>query len=287
MLAEILVFPEVPAGTSFITFVLAILRAGSYVFNKCSRHCRKILAQLQRVFVSSEQFESVDLQLHRIVLLAAQQHYLLRVLRLKVGDRFLAISPNQTWLAQLSDGNSAQLLELLPPKPPLPVNIHLLAALPKNGFDDVVRQVTELGVGTITPILSDRTLLKPSPKKLDRWQRIAQEATEQCERPTVPNLQAPSNWQTALTQIQADQKYIAAARADAQHLLTALPQAPDSSEIPTIAIAIGPEGGWTEGEIEMAIGDNYQPITLGPTILRAVTASPAAVTIIMGRYSCI
>lgn len=243
------------------------------------------LAQLQRVLIQSKQLNANDDGADSIVLLAEQQHYLQRVLRLKTGDRFLAIHQDQTWLAQLDESNGAQLLELLPPKPPLPVKIHLLAALPKNGFDDVVRQVTELGVGSVTPILSDRTILKPSPKKLERWQRIAQEATEQCERPGIPSIQSPSPWSQALSQTAADHKYIAAARADSQHLLTALPQLEGGGTIPSIAIAIGPEGGWTEGEIEQAIAANYQPITLGPTILRAVTASPAAVTIIMGRYS--
>lgn len=246
------------------------------------------MAKLQRVLIEPEQIQANDSEVNCITLLAEQQHYLQRVLRLKGGDRFLAIlqstDPPQTWLAQLSDGTSARLLEQLPPKPPLPVTIHLLAALPKNGFDDVVRQVTELGVGSITPVLSDRTLLKPSPQKLDRWQRIAQEATEQCERPNIPTLQAPANWQTALGQTEADHKYIAAARADAQPLLSALPPS-SSSAILDIAIAIGPEGGWTDGEIERAIAAGYQPVNLGPTILRAVTASPAAVTIIMGRYS--
>ncbi len=245
------------------------------------------MAQLQRVLIEPEQIQAQQGAAKSFTLLAEQQHYLQRVLRLKTGDRFLAVlqvpGQNQTWLAQLNTDNSAQLLEELPSKPALPVNIHLLAALPKNGFDDVVRQVTELGVESITPILSDRTLLKPSPKKLDRWQRIAQEATEQSERPTVPKIQAPCNWQTALTQTKAEHRYIAAARADAQHLLTALPS--KSHDIPGIAIAIGPEGGWTDGEIDQAIAHGYKTITLGPTILRAVTASPAAVTIIMGRYS--
>ena len=249
------------------------------------------MAQLLRILIESEQIQTTDGTADCITLLAEQQHYLQRVLRLKVSDRFLAViqslGQTQTWLAQLSDDNHAQLLELLPPKPPLPVNIHLLAALPKTGFDDVVRQVTELGVGSITPILSDRTLLKPSPKKLDRWQRIAQEATEQCERPNIPTIQAPSNWQAALVQTEAEHKYIAAARADAQHLLSALAEPSQSDIIPSIAIAIGPEGGWTDGEIAAAIAAGYQPINLGLTILRAVTASPAAVTIIMGRYSCI
>jgi len=243
------------------------------------------LHRLQRLVCRSGQVHGSQLQLT-----PEQQHYLQRVLRLRPGDRFVATLSDeaQSWLAQLKvshepDTSQAQLLERLPEPSPLPVQIHLLAALPKTGFDDVVRQVTELGVSSITPVLSDRTLLKPSPKKLERWRRIAQEATEQCERADVPVIQAPVTWPAALAQVQAEQKYIAAARAEARHLLSALAGPAEGGIVPGVAIAIGPEGGWTEAEIEQAIAAGCQPVTLGPTILRAVTASPAVVAMIMGR----
>ena len=248
-----------------------------------SRHTGS--TQLKRLICQAKQQQN-----QQLILDSRQRHYLQRVLRLGIGDRFLAViqsaTQTQTWLAELNETSGATLLEQLPPKPPIPVQIHLLAALPKAGFDDVVRQVTELGVASIVPVLSDRTLPKPSPKKLERWRRIAQEATEQCERPDAPIIQTPVSWPVALSQTEAEQKYIAAARAKARHLLPALAESANET-VPTVAIAIGPEGGWTETEIDQANAAGYLPITLGPTILRAVTAGPAAVTIIMGRYSAV
>ncbi len=241
------------------------------------------MSQLQRITITPDQLKDESL-----ILTGAQLHYLKRVLRLQTGDRFIANAPSHPWLAALTHDHCAQLLEALPPKPPLPVHIHLIAALPKTGFDEVVRQSTELGVGTLWPILSDRTLLKPSPKKLERWQRIAAEATEQCERTTVPAIRAPGPFQATLTQMETNHRYICTARCDARHLLEHL-RSPETShsrpDIPQIAIAIGPEGGWTDAEVDQAVAQHYRPISLGPTILRAVTAPLAAIALIQSHYT--
>ncbi|BAY42879.1 hypothetical protein SAMD00079811_04570 [Scytonema sp. HK-05] len=78
------------------------------------------------------------------------------------------------WLAQLQ-GETAQVLEPLTVETELAVSITLMVALPKgNGFDDIVRCCTELGVTVIAPVVSDRTLLNPSPQKLERWLYISQ-----------------------------------------------------------------------------------------------------------------
>ncbi|BAZ20275.1 hypothetical protein NIES4073_11510 [Kalymmatonema gypsitolerans NIES-4073] len=128
------------------------------------------MAQLQRIAIAPSQ-----LQQEQIVLTPQQQHYLGRVLRLCDGDRFIAMDgKGKWWLAQL-EGETAQVLEPLTVETELPVSITLMVGLPKgNGFDDVVRCCTELGVAVIAPVVSDRTLLNPSPQKLERWLHIAQ-----------------------------------------------------------------------------------------------------------------
>ncbi|MEO1391272.1 MAG: RsmE family RNA methyltransferase, partial [Cyanobacteria bacterium J06634_6] len=125
------------------------------------------------------------------------QHYLCRVLRLSAGAKFIAQDgEGRQWLAQLAEasGNEisaseasrnrtaalpsqAQILNELATTAVHSAPIRLVAALPKgNSFDEVVRQTTELGVTHIYPVISDRTLLKPSDNKLVRWRRIATEA---------------------------------------------------------------------------------------------------------------
>ncbi|WP_246162684.1 RsmE family RNA methyltransferase [Brasilonema sennae] len=152
------------------------------------------MSQLQRIAIAPSQ-----LQQEQILLTKEQQHYLERVLRLRGGDRFIAINgKGKWWLAQL-EGEKAQILESLTVETELPVSITLMVALPKgNGFDDVVRCCTELGVAVIVPVVSDRTLLDPSPQKLQRWLRIAQEAAEQSERSFVPTILEPVSFITSL-----------------------------------------------------------------------------------------
>ena len=235
------------------------------------------MAQLQRLIIAPAQISG-----QQITLTLPQQHYLGRVLRLRSGDRFIAMNGlGQSWLAVTRSSSVADLLESIQTQTELPVSVTLLMALPKNGMDDVVRQATELGVDRIVPILSDRTLLKPSSQKLDRWQRIAQEAAEQCERQIVPEVQSPQPWAAALQIWNAQQStcYLCAERGARSHLLQCL-EAGSRDWGSAITIAIGCEGGWTEAEIEGAIAAGYQPVSLGARILRAVTAPVVALTLI-------
>ncbi|MGI8502622.1 MAG: 16S rRNA (uracil(1498)-N(3))-methyltransferase [Hassallia sp.] len=230
------------------------------------------MAQLQRIAIALSQ-----LQQNQILLTPQQQHYLNRVLRLQKGDRFIAMDGmGKWWLAQLQ-GEEAQILETLTVETELPVSITLMVALPKgNGFDEVVRCCTELGVACIAPVLSDRTLLNPSPQKLERWQRIASEAAEQSERSFVPTILEPVSFDAALSSFATQQKYICEGRGNYPHLK----KCPHSQGEMSIVIATGPEGGWTEKEIDNAIQAGFQPVSLGRRILRAVTAPIVALSLI-------
>jgi 16S rRNA (uracil1498-N3)-methyltransferase len=230
------------------------------------------MAQLQRIAIALDQ-----LQQNQIMLTPQQQHYLNRVLRLQKGDRFIAMDGmGKWWLAQL-EGEEAQILELLSVETELPVSITLIIALPKgNGFDEVVRCCTELGVACIAPVVSDRTLLNPSPQKLERWRRIASEAAEQSERSFVPTILEPISFDAGLSSFATQQKYICEGRGNYPHLKNCLHNQGEMS----IVIATGPEGGWTEKEIDNAIQAGFQPVSLGRRILRAVTAPIVALSLI-------
>ncbi len=229
------------------------------------------MSQLQRIAIASSQ-----LQQGQILLTKEQQHYLGRVLRLRESDRFIAMDgQGKWWLSQLA-GEQARVLEALLVETELPISITLMVALPKgNGFDEVVRCCTELGVTCIAPVLSDRTLLHPSPQKLERWRRIAAEAAEQSERSFVPTILEPVTFNTAVSVNQTIHRYICEARGEYPHLNKVLSGISDE-----IIIATGPEGGWTTEEIENAIAFGFQPVSLGRRILRAVTAPVVALSLI-------
>ncbi|MCC3421303.1 MAG: 16S rRNA (uracil(1498)-N(3))-methyltransferase [Microcoleus sp. PH2017_29_MFU_D_A] len=268
------------------------------------------MAQLQRLAVTAAQISA-----NKIDLTKEQQHYLNRVLRLQAGDRFIAMDGCGHWWSAILEvqetGLFASITEEIAVNRELPVAVTLIAALPKgNGFDEVVRQAAELGVASIVPVTSDRTLLKPSTQKVDRWRRIAAEAAEQSERQIVPTVYEPLSFDLAVKDCCQKYRYICVARGDNRHLWDCLiglepPQPPllrgeqDGEDPPqpplirgeqdyrgelSIAIAIGPEGGWTDGEVERAIEFGFEPVSLGRRILRAVTAPMVALSLVGAAF---
>ncbi|MFP4317837.1 MAG: 16S rRNA (uracil(1498)-N(3))-methyltransferase [Phormidium sp.] len=235
---------------------------------------------MQRITVESSQLCDRTLILNR-----QQLHYLMRVLRLQGGDRFVAMDGSggcwETELVEGEEGCYGWVLRVLDLNRELPISLTLLAGLPKGqGFDEVVRQTTELGVTRVIPVLSDRTLLKPSPNKLQRWQRIAREAAEQSERQWVPPIEGPMSLAEAMAAVGSARSYFCVARGDRPHLLMQVRQDLAASEMAEMAIAVGPEGGWTTAEVEMAIAAGWQGVSLGQRILRAVTAPMVALALV-------
>ena len=271
------------------------------------------MAQLQRLAVSPTQICDRKIDLTR-----EQQHYLNRVLRLSEGDRFIAMDGRGHWwcavLEARETGLFASIAEEISANRELPVEVTLMAALPKgNGFDEVVRQATELGVASIVPVTSDRTLLKPSDQKVDRWRRIAAEAAEQSERQFVPTILEPVSFDVAVKDCGQKYRFICVARGDNRHLWDCLlgnlepPQPPllkreqdgatgfdppqpslirgeQEQEELAIVIAVGPEGGWTDGEVERAIEFGFEAVSLGSRILRAVTAPIVALSLVGAAF---
>jgi 16S rRNA (uracil1498-N3)-methyltransferase len=243
-----------------------------------------VMSQLQRIVISSNQ-----LQDQTLTLTAEQKHYLSRVLRLGSGDQFIAMNgQGQSWLAKLT-ADAAHIVKPAIAPTELPFSISLIAAPPKgNGFEEVIRQVTELGVTTIQPVITQRTVLQPSLHKLERWQRIAQEAAEQSERQIVPAVLPPITFDESL-EFSRDNlpsfKYLCVTRIKAPHLLTCLQEHTNrfgtlEKASPSIVMATGPEGGWTDPEVEAAIAVGFQPVSLGTRILRAVTAPIVGIALI-------
>jgi 16S rRNA (uracil1498-N3)-methyltransferase len=217
--------------------------------------------------------KSAQIQQEQIILDAQQLHYLLRVLRLGNGDRFLALDGvGNAWLAEITE-SSAQIIESVEIKTELPSTLSLITALPKgSGYEQVIRCCTELGVSNFIPVISDRTLLKPNPNKVQRWRKIATEAAEQSERQIVPQILEPTTYTLAIEQVKVTQnkqdKYICVARGDIPTLWSSLQQRTPAE----IIIATGCEGGWTNAEVAQAIALDFQPVSLGKRILRAITA---------------
>ncbi|TAD78423.1 MAG: 16S rRNA (uracil(1498)-N(3))-methyltransferase [Oscillatoriales cyanobacterium] len=239
------------------------------------------MKELQRITIATEQWQAAGIDLT-----SEQNRYLRRVLRLNVGDRLVVIGEqpiagSRWWLAALTV-NGASPIEPLPEPIESGWRVTLVAALPKgSGFDEVVRQATELGVAEIWPVLSDRTVLQPNANRLDRWRRIAREAAEQAERATIPPIADPRSWAEAIAAAESTYpRYLCVARRSVPHLLHCLQAHPPTDPHSSIVLAIGPEGGWTPDEVTQAERSGWQLVSLGPQVLRAVTAPLAALAVI-------
>ncbi|NEO32318.1 MAG: 16S rRNA (uracil(1498)-N(3))-methyltransferase [Symploca sp. SIO3C6] len=250
------------------------------------------MPQLQRLVVAPTQCQN-----QQIFLSAAQQHYLCRVLRLGAGDRFIAMDGQGGWYTSEIEASltTATIIESLCVQTELPITLTLMAAMPKgNGFEQVVSQATELGVSCIIPLKSDRTLLNPSPRKLERWRRLAQEAAEQSERQVVPTILDPVNFTTAIEQTKTSDAYcyICVARGEVPHLLSCLLDKDllsktaqlSPSQLLSVVIATGPEGGWSDAEVRQARAAQFQMVSLGSRILRAVSAPIVALSLVASVF---
>jgi len=229
---------------------------------------------VQRLVIDPEQCNGSAL-----LLTAEQEHYLRRVLRLQEGDRFLALDGRgQIWQAEVA-ATGARLGAAIASETELPVAVTLLVALPKgSGFEEIVRSGTELGASCFLPIQAARSLLRPSAQKVSRWQRIAREAAEQSERALVPSVAAPLSLTAALAAATGPtRRYACIARGERAHLATLCA---DLHRGESVAIATGPEGGWTEAERDQLLAAGFVPASLGQRVLRAVTAPLAALALV-------
>ena len=168
-----------------------------------------------------------------------------------------------------------------------PLFIRLGQALVKGtGYDGIVRRAVELGVGHVVPVKSRRCIVKFSKsdmvRKAERWQRIAREASKQCGRERIPEV-GP-----AVMSVEA----FCAANQDAdlkfafweEERATQINDMPLGGKPRSAAILIGPEGGFAAGEIKSAEKYGFQPVSLGPRLLRTGTAPLVALSILQYRW---
>ena len=159
--------------------------------------------------------------------------------------------------------------------------LHLLLAIFKfDHLEWAIEKATELGVARITPVLARRTekhLARAAGKRVERWRRIALEATKQSRRTTPPELDDPLPLRDALAALDPSASRILLSEVEQAHPLASALRSLAATA--SVVLAIGPEGGWTPEELAFFTAEAWEPVTLGPRILRAETAAIAAVAI--------
>jgi 16S rRNA (uracil1498-N3)-methyltransferase len=117
---------------------------------------------------------------------------------------------------------------------------------------------------------TDARLVAAAAKRVERWRRIAHEAAQQSRRMTEPRIEAPVKLQAALD-VEAQTRLLLNEEEETTGMLEAL-----RGVSGTVALAAGPEGGWTEEEVAAFVNSGWRSVTLGPSVLRAETAAIAA-----------
>ncbi|MEZ4250852.1 MAG: RsmE family RNA methyltransferase [Polyangiales bacterium] len=206
---------------------------------------------------------------------AVRRH--LAVLRLAPGEHVeLFDGSGQQARARLEDDETVTIEALEEAHEPGP-KLVLVQALPKGAkADEIVRMATELGVHAIHFVLTEHAVARPDEgrgqKKTSRWQRIAEEAARQSERAIVPGVHAPLPLTKALGAVPTtDLRLVAWARGGVA--LGALPPATD-----TTWVAVGPEGGFSDAELDAFDRAGWTRYSLGPHVLRVDTAALAALS---------
>ena len=174
--------------------------------------------------------------------------------------------------------------EELEADPALPVHL-LLAVFKFDHLEWGIEKCTELGAARITPVLARRTekhLAQAAGKRAERWRRIVLEAAKQSRRSDVPTLDDSQPLKKALEFVSAS-RLLLLAETEQQHTLRAALEGSSKESVEgtahELALAIGPEGGWTAEEMDLFSSAGWQHVTLGPRILRAETAAIAGLSI--------
>ncbi|MEK7376066.1 MAG: 16S rRNA (uracil(1498)-N(3))-methyltransferase [Candidatus Margulisiibacteriota bacterium] len=162
------------------------------------------------------------------------------------------------------------------------VKITLVQALPKSSkMDYIIQKAVELGVHKIIPVSTERTIAKGT--KLERWKKIAKEASEQCGRAIIPEVSLTMNFNEFLCMsMNFDLKLIPWENEKQISLKSVLKKHSDAQNI---ALLIGPEGGFSAQEVKEAVEQGFKPVSLGKRILRAETAGVAAIAMITYEIS--
>ncbi len=219
-----------------------------------------------------------------------QAAHLARVLRAQPGQIFDVVANGFLHRAEISTVSDREVVftlhEELEADAALPVHL-LLAVFKFDHLEWGIEKATELGAARITPVLARRTekhLAQAAAKRVERWRRIALESSKQSRRTDVPDIDDPQTLKAALSLADAPHKLLLA-ETEQQNTLTAALTAhnhfdgPDAEHNRALALAIGPEGGWTPEEMQLFTASGWQHVTLGPRILRAETATIAALAI--------
>ena len=240
---------------------------------------------MHRFFVSPDSMHG-----EKIILAGPQAHQIRDVLRMKSGDKIIALDntgyeytvslskiERQEVIGEVIDKNKSE----GEPKVQITLFQSLLA---REKFEWVLQKSTEVGVCSFVPVVTQRSIVRRlesvTANKISRWKSIITEAAEQSGRGRIPRLEEPLNFSDVLSGLEDfDCTLLGSAQVGAPGLREIIKAS--GSEIKKIALFIGPEGGFIEKEIAEASGRGAKEFSLGKRVLRTETAAVVASALIL------
>ncbi|MBL8150381.1 MAG: 16S rRNA (uracil(1498)-N(3))-methyltransferase [Blastocatellia bacterium] len=227
------------------------------------------------------------------ILLEEEAYHLCKVLRFKAGDEVQVFDGiGHEWLAEVEEINKSNVKLLLKRELTNTVESNLAITLVQGlikgeKFEIAIQKATELGVNNIIPLISQHTDIKVSENsfekkvnnRLERWQRIALEATKQSGRRCLPNILLPVSFSGLITQATSPVIFFSERGGDNIRTISEKIVKPES-----ITAVVGSEGGWSEEEIELAKKAGFYIASLGTRILRAETAGITALALLQHTW---
>ncbi len=213
---------------------------------------------------------------NKFILNKEDSYHITRVMRMKIGEKIEIVSSKKTHICSITVLEplvEAEIQETLKENNELNCSVTLVQSLVKEQkMDYILQKATELGVSEIIPLITTRSVVKMDKKeikKIERWQKIVKEASEQSKRnqiPTIKNLVTISE----LSKITGyDVKLLCTVRENTKNIKNLLS---NSIEGAKMIVVVGPEGGFTEQEEEQLIKGGFETVSLGSSVLRTETA---------------
>lgn len=226
-----------------------------------------------------------------ILLEGREARHLIRVLRAREGDSITLFDEKgnecPATVAQVDRKNGTATIHpsvrsIKPKIPPVEAHLHLGFAILKGAKNDhLIRTATHLGISTIHPFTTSRTVPRSRDgsqnSRMERWRRIAREAAKQSSGLKPPEIQTPADFETVLGRFQGfDSKIVFHERSS--HPIREYVFSPGSC-----SVVIGPEGGFSDREAEQAESMGFAVLSLGPVVLRSELAAESALIIALYR----
>jgi 16S rRNA (uracil1498-N3)-methyltransferase len=227
-------------------------------------------------------------------LVGSQADHLIRVLRVQPGAEADVVAGGRVFhsvVAGVSEGMPGSspevrfnLVSEVEAEPAMPVTL-VMSIFKFDHMEWAIEKATELGVSAIVPVIARRTekhLAQAAMKRVERWRRIAHEASQQSRRSDVPSILDPIKLPDRVKSASKDKRLVLAEQERSTTLRAALQEAMTAAgvDMPAVELAIGPEGGWAPEEEALFDAQGWQAVSLGPRILRAETAAIAALAVV-------